>query len=334
MTKIAVAPMIDWTYTHFRVLMRLLAPKITLYTEMQTPGAILNQPRRALDKHPIEGDVVLQLGGSDICGLVAAAQMGEEAGFMAINLNLGCPSDKVQAGRFGACLMKEPLHVAAIIKALKSAVSIPITAKTRIGVDEEDSFAFFSDFVQHLVDAGCNELIVHARSAWLKGLSPKQNRMIPPLHYDYVYRIKERHADIPVILNGHVTCIEEVHQHLLLVDGVMLGRLACQNPYAMATIHHDVYQDEPLISRSHALQHYLDYAVLVADARPNTSLALLLKPLYNMMHGMPYAKRWKEALMSAQSQALSPGVQELHGWLQHFISQGGFGMNADFENVF
>ena len=190
-SPLSIAPMIDWSYTHFRVLMRLLAPQALLYTEMQTPNAIRHQPTRALQFHPKETPVALQLGGSEPKALTAAAKQAEDAGFSEINLNLGCPSSRVLAGNFGASLMRDPKQVASCITAIKQAVSIPVTAKTRIGIDQEDSYAFFESFVNTLVNAGCDKLIVHARKAWLSGLNPKQNRTIPPLHYDYVHRIKK-----------------------------------------------------------------------------------------------------------------------------------------------
>ena len=177
-SMLAIAPMIDWTYIHFRVLMRILAPQALLYTEMQTVGAIFNNPARALAHHAIEYPLALQLGGADKAALVKCAQIAEQQTFSEINLNLGCPSDRVQAGRFGACLMAEPKLVSECIQAMKTAVSIPITAKVRIGIDQQDSYDYFSSFVRQLVDAGCDKVIVHARKAWLHGLSPKQNRTI------------------------------------------------------------------------------------------------------------------------------------------------------------
>jgi len=290
--------MIDWTYSHFRVLMRLLAPKALLYTEMQTIGAISNKPQRSLAFDPIEQPLALQLGGADKEGLVRCAQLAEERGFAEVNLNLGCPSDKVLAGRFGACLMAEPAHVADCIQAMKSAVSIPVTAKTRIGIDTEDSYEFFSTFAKQLITAGCDKLIVHARKAWLHGLNPKQNRTIPPLHYDYVYKIKSEYSDLPVIINGNITTISEIEQHMNQVDGVMLGRLVCQNPYALAAIHHYFYPDCPISSRHEVLQGYLDYAQ--QQFRQGVPLSLLLKPIFNMAHGLPGAKNWKEQLMQIQ----------------------------------
>lgn len=297
-SPLAIAPMIDWTYTHFRMFMRMLAPHALLYTEMQTVGAIFNNPTRALYFHEQEEPIALQLGGMDRDALVECSKMAQQQGFSEINLNLGCPSDRVQSGRFGACLMAEPLHVADCIKAMKDAVQIPVTAKTRIGIDNQDSYAFFEAFATTLVNAGCDKLIVHARKAWLHGLNPKQNRTIPPLHYDYVYQIKEAMPTIPVVINGNINEIDEINAHLTQIDGVMLGRLACQNPYAIAKIHHALYPDMPLVTCTDVLNHYVLYA-LQEKAR-GVPCSLLLKPIFNMAHGLPIARKWKAALMDFQ----------------------------------
>ena len=290
--------MIDWTYTHFRVFMRLLAPKALLYTEMQTFGAIHHHPSRALGYHAMEKPIALQLGGADRAALVRCAIMAEAAGYDEVNLNLGCPSDRVQAGRFGACLMAEPGVVADCIKALKDAVEIPVTAKTRIGIDQQDSYDFFSDFAYQLVDAGCDKLIVHARKAWLHGLNPKQNRTIPPLHYDYVYQIKKVLPSIPVVINGNIQTVEEIQQHLLQTDGVMVGRLACNNPYAIAEIHHALYPQSPLVNRATALEQYIEY--VTETFVKGVPMSLLLKPLFNLAHGLAGSKAWKAKLMLIQ----------------------------------
>lgn len=296
---LSIAPMIDWTYTHFRVFMRILAPNVLLYTEMQTPEAIQHNPQRTLAFDPIENPIALQLGGSDIKKLVEATKIGEQHGFSEINLNLGCPSDRVQSGRFGACLMLEPNHVADCIQAMKGAVKIPVTAKTRIGIDHQDSYAFFSDFAHHLVNAGADKLIIHARKAWLKGLSPKQNRTVPPVHYESVYQLKNELPHIPIIINGNIKTINEIQTHLKQVDGVMLGRLACDNPYAIAEIHHALYPEIPLISRQAALESYIDYLNKIIS-KEHISISLLLKPIFNLAHGLPKARYWKQKLLEIQ----------------------------------
>ena len=292
---LSIAPMIDWTYTHFRVWMRFLAPNALLYTEMHTAGAIKNNPKRTLSFNSIEHPLAIQLGGSDPESLAQSAVCAEQEGYNEVNLNLGCPSDKVQAGRFGACLMNEPKQVAACIQALKRAVRIPVTTKTRIGIDHQDSYEFFRDFVHQLVDAGSDKLIVHARKAWLHGLNPKQNRTIPPVNYDYVYRIKEELPHIPVVINGNISTIEEINTHLHSVDSVMLGRLACDNPYQIAVIHHHLYPDSALLKRSQLLLLYIDY--LRSEYERGVALSLLIKPIFNLAHGMPGASQWKKLLM-------------------------------------
>ena len=290
--------MIDWTYTHFRVFMRMLAPQALLYTEMQTPGAIVHNPSRALDFHEMESPLALQLGGSDKDALVRCAKIAEQQGFAEVNLNLGCPSDRVQAGRFGACMMVEPQHVADCIAAMKQAVAIPVTAKTRIGIDHQDSYDFFAAFAHQLIDAGCDKLIVHARKAWLHGLNPKQNRTIPPLHYDYVYKIKQALPSIPIVMNGNISELDEIDAHLQHVDGVMLGRLACQNPYAIAVIHHALYPHIPLLTRATIMEQYVAYAQSASAI--GVPMSLLLKPIFNMAHGLPGARVWKAQLMAIQ----------------------------------
>ena len=297
-SPLAIAPMIDWTYTHFRVFMRMLAPQALLYTDMQTSGAIMNNPSRALDFHAMETPLALQLGGADKEALVRCAQIAEQRGYSEVNLNLGCPSDRVQAGHFGACLMAEPERVAACIKAMKQAVTIPVTAKTRIGIDHQDSYDYFATFAHQLIAAGCDKLVVHARKAWLHGLNPKQNRTIPPLHYDYVYKIKEALPTIPVVINGNINEISDIKEHLLHVDGVMLGRLACQNPYAIAKIHYALYPHIALLSRAAILERYVAYVQSVV-LKP-VPISLLLKPIFNLAHGLPGARAWKALLMDVQ----------------------------------
>jgi tRNA-dihydrouridine synthase A len=313
-SPLAIAPMIDWTYTHFRVLMRLLAPNALLYTEMQTPNAIQHQPERTLAFHPAETPLALQLGGSEPALLATAAKKAEALGFSEINLNLGCPSPRVLAGNFGASLMTHPARVANCITAIKQAVSIPVTAKTRIGVDHEDSYMFFNAFVTTLINAGCDKLIVHARKAWLNGLNPKQNRTIPPLHYDYVHRIKtELPSHIPVIINGQVETIEAIQAHLKTLDGVMIGRLACRDPYAIANLHHALYPSTQKPSRAEIFQAYACYS-----ATQNTvPVHLLLKPILNLVHGLPHARAFKHALLALKTFSNNAAIYDLTQKLRH-----------------
>lgn len=297
-SPISIAPMIDWTYVHFRVLMRIMAPNVLLYTEMQTTGAIEHNAARALDYHLSEHPLALQIGGADKPSLIRCAKLAEDAGFSEININLGCPSDRVQAGRFGACLMAEPAHVADCIMALKSEVKIPVTVKTRIGIDHHDSYEFFSNFAHTMVNAGCDKLIVHARKAWLKGLSPKQNRTVPPIQYDYVYQIKNELNHFPVIINGDIHLMDAIRHHLQNVDGVMLGRLACQNPYKIAFIHHELYPESLLLSRADIYNRYIGYVLSVIKS--GEGLGHYIKPILNLTHGLPGARAFREQLVMIQ----------------------------------
>src|SRR6201993_3433167 len=230
----SVAPMMDWTDRHCRVFHRLITRRARLYTEMLTTGAILHGDRRRLlafdaSEHP----VALQLGGSSPADLALSAKIGEDFGYDEINLNVGCPSDRVKDGRFGACLMAEPELVAECVAAMKGAVKIPVTVKCRIGIDQQDPEAALDALARGVVAAGADALIVHARKAWLNGLSPKENRDIPPLDYDRVYRLKAALPDVPIIINGGIASLGEAKAHLLHVDGVMLGRAAYQEPWRL-----------------------------------------------------------------------------------------------------
>ena len=314
-SKLSIAPMIDWTNSPFRVLMRLMAPKALLYTEMHTTGAIHNNPQRTLHFNAIEHPLAIQLGGADAKALAECALIAEQAGYDEVNLNLGCPSDKVQAGRFGACLMKEPEQVVDCIETIKNSVTIPVTAKTRIGIDHQDSYDFFSSFAHRLVEAGADKLIVHARKAWLHGLNPKQNRTIPPVHYDFVYRLKAELPHIPIVINGNITASLAINEHLAHVDGVMLGRLACDNPYKIAEIHHLLYPHDDLLKRSQVFALYKDY--LFEELALGTSLSLLIKPIFNLAHSLPGASQWKKIVMAI----LQTKNHELFSELSHFLEQ-------------
>jgi tRNA-dihydrouridine synthase A len=235
--RFAVAPMMDWTDRHCRVFHRLSTRRARLYTEMLTTGAIIHGDRARLLGFDIsEHPVALQLGGSDPRDLATSARIGEDFGYDEINLNVGCPSDRVKDGRFGACLMAEPKLVAACVDAMKRAVSIPVTVKCRIGIDDQDPEAALDTLARDVVAAGSDALIVHARKAWLNGLSPKENRDVPPLDYDRVYRLKAALPDLPVIINGGIGSLSEAEVHLAKVDGVMLGRAAYQEPWRLLTV--------------------------------------------------------------------------------------------------
>ncbi|MDN5780496.1 MAG: tRNA dihydrouridine(20/20a) synthase DusA [Luteimonas sp.] len=239
MIALSVAPMMDWTDTHCRVFHRLLAPHARLYTEMVHANAvILGDRERLLALDPVEHPVALQLGGSEPALLAQAARIGAERGFDEINLNCGCPSDRVQAGRFGACLMREPALVADSVAAMIAAVSaletpVPVTVKCRLGVDDDHRYEVFRDFVDRIADAGCRMFVVHARNAWLKGLSPKENREVPPLRYDWAYALKRERPGLAVVVNGGIATQHEATAHLEHADGAMLGRAAYHDPYLL-----------------------------------------------------------------------------------------------------
>jgi tRNA-dihydrouridine synthase A len=295
-----IAPMVDWTNSPFRFMMRLLMPKAKLFTEMIVPRAIIHAPDRHLDFYGEEHPLVLQLGGSDSDTLIKASLMAQNMGYDEINLNLGCPSERVQAGAFGACLMKDKQLVVNCLQRLNEALNIPVTAKTRIGVDDCDSYAFFEDFVGGLVDAGCQEIIIHARKALLKGLNPKQNRTIPPIQYDFVYRIQETFPQIRFIVNGDIKTTEQIERHLQKVHGVMLGRLACDNPYYLTKIHQMLYPDIEVLSREQIVESYL--SKILNENIPNQRISLFLKPLFNLYHGTMVAKIWKQLIQQAMLQ--------------------------------
>lgn len=238
--------MMDWTDRNCRVFHRLLSRRALLYTEMVTTGAVIHGDReRLLGFDPSEHPIALQLGGSDPQALATSAKIGEDFGYDEVNLNVGCPSDRVKDGRFGACLMAEPELVATCIDAMKRAVKIPVTVKCRIGIDDQDPEMALDTLARGVVAAGADALIVHARKAWLNGLSPKENRNIPPLDYDRVYRLKTAMPHVPVIINGGITSIDEAKRHLAYVDGVMLGRAAYQEPWRLLAVDPELFGEAP-----------------------------------------------------------------------------------------
>ncbi|MGO4714400.1 tRNA dihydrouridine(20/20a) synthase DusA [Bradyrhizobium sp. 2TAF24] len=240
--RFSVAPMMDWTDRHCRAFHRRLSRRARLYTEMLTTGAIIHGNRaRLLGFDPSEHDVALQLGGSDPAALAESARIGADFGYDEINLNVGCPSDRVKDGRFGACLMAEPALVAACVAAMKRAVTVPVTVKCRIGIDDQDPEVALDTLARAVVDAGADLLIVHARKAWLNGLSPKENRDIPPLDYDRVYRLKAAMPQVPIVINGGVGSIAEAKRHLAHVDGVMLGRAAYHDPWRLLAVDPELF---------------------------------------------------------------------------------------------
>ena len=244
--RFSIAPMMDWTDRHCRYLHRLLTRRALLFTEMVTSAAVVHGDRtRLLAFDPVEQPVALQLGGSDPAELAQATRIGAAFGYAEINLNVGCPSDRVQAGRFGACLMAEPDLVAACVRAMKAATDRPVTVKCRIGIDDQDTEAGLDRFADAMLEAGVDALFVHARKAWLQGLSPKENRTVPPLHYDRVYRLARRLAPFPVIVNGGIETLEAAEEHLRHVSGVMLGRAAYHNPMLLTGVDARFFGERP-----------------------------------------------------------------------------------------
>jgi tRNA-dihydrouridine synthase A len=293
---ISVAPMMDYTDHYFRYLARLVAPRILLYTEMVTAQAVYFGDReRLLFRDAMESPVVLQLGGSDSAMLAKAALLGQQYGYNEINLNVGCPSDRVQSGRFGACLMKEPKRVAECVTAMSEVVDIPVTVKTRLGVDHHDSYSFLCDFIETVAQAGCQSFTIHARKAWLSGLSPKQNRTIPPLDYARVYRAKQDYPSLEIIINGGITTSEQVVKHLDCVDGVMIGREACRN---ISWLHEldSIYYGSGLstLDRRAVSLSYWDY--VQSFHAQGESLARLIKPILSLFSGLPNARKTRHDL--------------------------------------
>lgn len=288
--------MMDWTDRHCRVFHRQLTRRGLLYTEMLTTGAIIHGDReRLLGFDATEHPVALQLGGSDPRDLAEAARIGEGFGYDEINLNVGCPSDRVKDGRFGACLMAEPELVARCVAAMKRAVSIPVTVKCRIGIDDQDPEVALDTLAQAVVAAGCDALIVHARKAWLNGLSPKQNRDIPPLDYDRVYRLKRAMPDVPVIINGGVPSIEEAKAHFAHVNGVMLGRAAYQEPWRLLSVDPDLFGEAaPHATMQDAFEAMMPY--IEAQLARGTRLHAITRHFVGAFHAVPGARAFRRHL--------------------------------------
>jgi tRNA-dihydrouridine synthase A len=288
--------MMDWTDRHCRVFHRLLTRRARLYTEMLTTGAIIHGDRaRLLGFDANEHPVALQLGGSDPRDLATAARIGEDFGYDEINLNVGCPSDRVKDGRFGACLMAEPKLVAACVDAMKRAVSIPVTVKCRIGIDDQDPEVALDTLARDVVAAGSDALIVHARKAWLDGLSPKENRDIPPLDYDRVYRLKQALPDLPVIINGGIGSLADAKAHLAKVDGVMLGRAAYQEPWRLLTVDPDIFDEAaPHATMKDAFVAMMPY--IERELARGTRLHAITRHFVGAFHGVPGARAFRRHL--------------------------------------
>ncbi len=294
--KLSVAPMMDWTDRHCRMFHRQLTARALLYTEMVTAEAILHgDQERLLGFSADEQPVALQLGGSDPTRLAEAARAGAAAGYVEINLNVGCPSDRVQSGRFGACLMAEPDLVAACVAAMGEAVDVPITVKNRIGIDAQTPDEVLPLFLEKVSGAGCNSFIIHARKAWLDGLSPKQNRDVPPLDYELVYRMKRDFPKLEIILNGGVESLREVSKHRTHVDGVMMGREAYHNPYVLAHVdqHFFGHRLDPL-TRHEIVDNMKPY--IQQELLKGTRLHTITRHMIGLFQGLPGARAWRRVL--------------------------------------
>lgn len=305
--RIAIAPMLNCTDQHDRYFLRLIAPHVVLYTEMVVVNALVHRnPSRWLAFHPTEHPVALQLGGSEPKLLAFGAKLAEEYGYDEVNLNVGCPSPRVSSGRFGACLMLEPNLVAESVSAMIQAVKIPVTVKCRIGVDQQDSYESLCHFIQTLAATGCNTFIVHARKAWLSGLSPKDNRTIPPLQYEVVRQLKKDFPDLTIIINGGINTSSEVAEHLTSVDGVMIGRTAYSNPYFLAELERKFFSTKSILSREEIVHSFLPYAA--EQLKNKVRLGNLTRHILGLFHGQPGAQRWRRHL-SENSHLANAGIE-------------------------
>lgn len=297
MTKVfSVAPMMEWTTRHCRVFHRQLSKEALLYTEMVTTGAVIHGDReRLLGFDDVEHPIAVQLGGSDAKELAEAARICEDWGYDQINLNVGCPSDRVQSGKFGACLMAEPDLVSNGVKAMKAAVSIPVTVKCRIGIDEQDEEQALDTLVDQVLGEGCDSITVHARKAWLQGLSPKENRDIPPLNYDRVYRLKQRLPKVPVGINGGIETLDQAEEHLAIMDEAMLGRAAYHSPALLAEVDRRIYgkqvEDADLFQAAEAMIPYIDKHIAKGGRANHVTRHML-----GLFQGRPGARRWRQIL--------------------------------------
>ena len=312
--KLCVAPMMQRTDRHCRYFLRLLAPNAWLYTEMITAAALIRGDRKGLLRHnDSEHPLALQLGGNDPGELSMAARFGEDAGYDEINLNVGCPSDRVQTGQFGVALMASPKRVAEGLSAMLAAVSIPVTVKTRLGIDDQDSYEFLCKFVEAIAAVGCQTVIVHARKAWLKGLRPKENRNIPPLNYSRVQRLKADYPQLEIVINGGLTGTTQVLEQLAYVDGVMLGRQVYQYPYLLAEVDRALFGGPPPPSREAVLAAFIEY--LQRESSMGTPLKSMSRHLMGLYAGQPGGRRWRRLLSE-----LPHGEKGLRALLEHKVA--------------
>ena len=298
--KLSIAPMLDWTDTHSRYFYRLMSQHTVLYTEMVTTGAILHGKGDYLSYNDAEHPLVLQLGGSDVTAMTECAKIAEQYGYDEININVGCPSDRVQNGRFGACLMAEPRVVAACVSAMQAATNLPVTVKSRIGIDDLDSYEFLHTFIEQVADSGCQHFIIHARKAWLSGLSPKQNRDIPPLDYARVYQIKKDFPGLLISINGGIKGFAEANEHLKQIDGVMIGREIYNSPYLLALADQQIYGlDSAVISRAQVINLMVEYINTYVSEIPSHGKNRawhVLRHMLGLCNGLAGARQFRRHL--------------------------------------
>jgi tRNA-dihydrouridine synthase A len=308
--RFCVAPMMDWTDRHCRAFHRVLTRHAVLYTEMVTSAAIRHGDRRQLLAFsPVEGAVALQLGGADAAELALAARIGEDFGYAEINLNCGCPSDRVREGRFGACLMAEPRRVAECVAAMRTAVNVPVTVKCRLGIDEQDEGEPLDLFIAAITEAGCSTVIVHARKAWLKGLSPRENREVPPLNHERVFRLKRDNPGLTVVLNGGIANLADAVGHLDHVDGVMLGRAAYETPFILSEVDHLFYgRGDGSPTREDIALAFLPY--VEDELSRGTSLHRITRHMLGLFHGQHGGRRFRR-IISEEAHRPAAGVEVL-----------------------
>ena len=307
--------MMDWTDRHCRYFYRLMSKHAQLYTEMITSKAILHgDKKRLLDYHKEEHPLVLQLGGSDPSEMAQCAKIAQDWGYDEVNINAGCPSDRVQSGSFGACLMNTPKIVAQCVDAMKQASDLPITLKSRIGVDDMESYEELANFVTTVEQAGCDTFIIHARKAWLKGLSPKENRTVPPLNYDWVYQIKQDFPKLTIGINGGINHLEDALNHLERVDSAMLGRVIYHQPYLLTQVDKEIYQQNTLsVSREQVLLDFIEYMKNQSDQ--GVPIRSMTRHILGLYHGQPNAKKFRRLLSG-----IIVELKHIYEWLD-FVAQ-------------
>ena len=306
--RFSVAPMLDWTDRHCRYFHRLMSKEALLYTEMITTGAIIHGKGDFLAYNEEEHPLALQLGGSDPVALAHCAKLAQDRGYNQVNLNVGCPSDRVQNGRFGACLMGDAELVALCVSAMREVVDIPVTVKTRIGIDDQDSYPFLVDFIGTVAEkGGCDEFIVHARKAWLSGLSPKENREIPPLDYPRVYQLKKDFSDLTIAVNGGIQTFEQMHDHLVHLDGVMVGREAYQSPYLMAEVDQQLFGSTRTVMKRREIVEAM-YPYIEKQLSDGCYLGHITRHMLGLFQNMAGARQWRRYI-SENAHKTGSGVE-------------------------